>query len=44
MNNILDTMHQNFEGTTKKDINEAILARTIQSKVDNTTNKKLNRW
>ena len=41
MNHMLKTVRRNFEGWTKRDVNEAQLARTLQSRVGNMTNEKL---
>ena len=38
---VLKTVRRNFEGWTKRDVNEAHLARTLQSRVGNMTEEKL---
>ena len=40
LNKILSTVQENFKGLTKRDIKEAILARTTQSRVGNMSDQK----
>ena len=41
MSTMLKTVRRNFEGWTKRDIKEASLARTLQSRVGNMSDAKL---
>ena len=41
MGKMLKTVRRNFEGWTKRDIKEATLARTLQSRVGNMSNTRL---
>ena len=40
----LNTIRQQFEGLTPKEVNEAMLARTVQSCMGNPTEKSTNTW
>ena len=37
---MIQNVHQNYEGYTKRDVKEAILARKAQSKLGNTSHKE----
>ena len=41
---LINTIRQQFEGLTPREVKEAILARTVQSRIGNPTDKSTNTW